>query len=178
MPSEADGIALRDCALTDFAALERLYPAAFPTEDLLPLVKDLLDGRPDVLALVACRDGAVIGHVAFTLCHLTGRGEPIALLAPLAVAPAWQKRGIGSALVRAGLERLKRAGVMMVLVLGDPAYYGRFGFSAGHGVQPPYALPAEWRGAWQALDLRGGGAGLQGTLAVPEFWRRPALWAP
>lgn len=178
MPSGGDDIALRDCAPTDLPALERLYPAAFPAEDLLPLVKDLLAARPDVLALVACRDGAVIGHVAFTLCHLAGRNESIALLAPLAVAPGWQKRGIGSALVREGLARLQRADVAMVLVLGDPAYYGRFGFTADHRVLPPYVLPAEWGGAWQALDLRGGGVDVQGTLAVPEFWHRPALWAP
>lgn len=178
MPSEGDGIGLRDGAPTDLAALERLYPAAFPTEDLLPLVRDLLADRRDVLSLVAFHDQALVGHVAFTFCHLAGRREKIALLAPLAVAPAWQKRGIGSALVRAGLQRLGALDVAMALVLGDPAYYSRFGFRAGHGVLPPYPLPVEWRTAWQALDLRDRGADLQGELVVPEPWRRPALWAP
>lgn len=178
MPSEGDGNDLRDGAPTDLAALERLYPAAFPTEDLLPLVRDLLAGRGDVLSLVAVRDQELVGHIAFTLCHLAGRSEQIALLAPLAVAPAWQKRGIGGTLVRAGLQRLGALDVAMVLVLGDPDYYGRFGFRPGHGVLPPYPLPAEWRRAWQALDLRDRGADLQGELVVPEPWRRPALWAP
>lgn len=178
MPSAGAGIDLRESLPADLAALEKLYPAAFPAEDLLPLVRDLLAGRGDVLSLVACRDRDLVGHVAFTLCPLAGRREMIALLAPLAVAPAWQKRGIGSALVRAGLERLKHTDVAMVLVLGDPDYYGRFGFRPGHGILPPYPLPAEWRRAWQALALRERGADLQGELVVPEPWQRPALWAP
>ncbi|MBL9036775.1 MAG: N-acetyltransferase [Rhodospirillaceae bacterium] len=177
MPSAGAGIDLRESLPADLATLERLYPAAFPAEDLLPLVKGLLAGRGDVLSLVAVHDQALVGHVAFTLCHLAGRREKIALLAPLAIAPAWQKRGIGSVLVRAGLRRLKDTDVAMVLVLGDPAYYGRFGFRPGHGILPPYRLPAEWHTAWQALDLRERGADLQGELVVPEPWQRPALWA-
>lgn len=169
---------LRESLPADLAALEKLYPAAFPAEDLLPLVRDLSAGRRDVLSLVALHDQAVVGHIAFTFCHLAGRSEKIALLAPLAVAPAWQKRGIGSALVRAGLQRLGALDVAVVLVLGDPAYYSRFGFRPDHGVLPPYPLPAEWHTAWQALDLRDRGADLQGELVVPEPWRRPALWAP
>ncbi len=173
-----DELHLRDSLPSDSAALERLYPAAFPAEDLVPLVRELLAGRRDVLSLVAVQDGALVGHVAFTLCHLAGRTEQIALLAPLAVAPAWHRRGIGSTLVREGLTRLGKTGVALVLVLGDPAYYGRFGFRPDHGVLPPYPLPAEWDTAWQALDLRDGGSDLQGELVVPELWRRPALWAP
>ena len=65
-----------------------------------------------------------------------------------------------------------------VCVLGDPAYYGRFGFEPDDRVAPPYPLPQEWRSAWQSLSLCGNDRPARGTLSVPPPWRQPALWAP
>ncbi|MCB1379869.1 MAG: N-acetyltransferase [Alphaproteobacteria bacterium] len=157
-------------------ALERLYRQAFPDEDLIPLLRDLTVLADGVLQLVAVDEQGLAGHVAFTTCGVHGRAEKVALLGPLAVCPGMQGQGIGSALVHAGLEHMEASGAMLVLVLGDPAYYGRFGFEPAVGMRPPYPLPEEWRAAWQSISLGKDGPDLGGVLVVPAPWNRPALW--
>ena len=169
---------IRSSTHDDRLAIEALYPVAFPDEDLLPLVSDLLGHPGLVTSLVATLDSQIAGHVIFTRCGLVDDGVNASLLAPLAVAPARQGHGIGSALVRAGLQRLRDAGVACVYVLGDPAFYQRFGFMPEASVEPPYPIPPEWQPAWQSLDLRAGDGRLTGRLDVPEPWRKPELWAP
>ena len=169
---------IRDSRPADVAALETLYPDAFPAEDLLPLVKDLLNDEPIRSSLVAVIDGAVVGHVIFTHCGLKGRSERVALLGPLAVASKWQRKGLGRALVQAGLQRLRTGGTREVFVLGDPAYYSKLGFLPTADVAPPYALPPAWHGAWQVQRLEVAASPLQGGLAVPDPWLKPQLWMP
>ena len=122
-------VEIRDSRPDDGTALESLYPQAFPDEDLLPLLRDLLHDAANVISLVATVAAEPAGHVIFTRCGVIGDGVNVALLGPLAVAPAQQRQGIGSALVRAGLGRLEDEDVAIVCVLGDPAYYGRLGFA-------------------------------------------------
>ena len=93
------------------------------------------------------------------------------------VASASQRRGIGSALVREGLQRLESAGPIQVYVLGDPAYYERVGFEPEAGVTPPYSLPEEWRRAWQSVSLHNTEQPPHGKLSVPQQLLQPALWA-
>lgn len=171
-------IEIRGSLPTDTSLIERLYPDAFPDEDLLPLVQELLREEQNVLSLVAILHRTLAGHVVFTMCSIAGRTDKVALLGPIAVAPHMQRRGIGSALIREGLQRLKTQGTSQVHVLGDPAYYGRFGFQPDDGVIPPYPLPKEWLTAWQSISLRDGKPVLQGTLSVPQPWQQSALWAP
>ena len=173
-----DKIEIRESLPSDVTLIEKLYPSAFPDEDLLPLVMELLREEPIVLSLVGIVDNDLVGHVIFTTCSIAGRADKVALLGPLAVAPAWQRQGIGSAIVRAALRRMENAGMNQIYVLGDPAYYKRFGFEADDGVTPPYPLPEEWRGAWQSLSLRSSKPHLHGELSVPQPWRQHALWAP
>ena len=173
-----DKLEIRESVPNDAVLIEKLYPAAFPDEDLLPLVRELLEEAPIVLSLVGIADKSLVGHVIFTTCGIVGRTDKVVLLGPLAVAPARQRQGIGGAIVGAGLRRLENAGASRVYVLGDHAYYRRFGFEPDDGVTPPYPLPAEWRGAWQSLGLRGNQPPLHGKLSVPQPWRQPALWAP
>lgn len=136
-----DSFEIRESALSDFAEIERLYPDAFPNEELRPLVRALLQETPSVLSLVAIAGwSALIGHIVFTPCSVAGGSDGVALLGPLAVAPAWQKRGVGSALVRAGLDWLRSANFYKVFVLGDPAYYGRFGFETERSVVTTLSL--------------------------------------
>lgn len=168
---------IRESVPGDIPALRELYPAAFPDEDLLLVLSELLDDQPWGLSLVALSDGAIAGHIYFTICTVDGRTERVAMLAPLAVTPSLQRRGIGSALIREGIERMKNADVVQVCVLGDPAYYGRAGFTCEADIQPPYPLPEEWRSAWQSIRLRTAGEHLTGTLTVPAPWRRPELWS-
>lgn len=169
---------IRESRSEDILALEALYPAAFPDEDLVPIVRELVSGPWPILSLVAIADTTTVGHILFTSCTVAQHSGHVALLAPLAVTPEMQRQGVGRTLVTEGLERLRRDGVERVYVLGDPAYYQRFGFSAESNVAPPYPLPDEWRGAWQSLELVDRGSMIQGSLLVPEPWRRPALWAP
>lgn len=171
-------VAIRQGAPDDSDGIEALYPDAFPDEDLLPVVRKLLDMPSGVLSLVAVEDGALVGHVIFTDCGLSDADARLALLGPLGVASARQGQGIGSALVRDGRERLRQAGITHVFVLGDPAYYARFGFAPETGVATPFELPVSWRDAWQSLALAAAARPPRGTLSVPEPWSDPALWAP
>lgn len=173
-----DKIEIRECRDSDGREIGRLYRHVFPGEDLLPLVSELLGEKEGVFSLIGIVDKELIGHAVFTVCGIVGGGDSVALLGPLAVAPEWQRQGIGSTLVRAGLRSLERASLQRVYVLGDPAYYGRFGFAPDASVTPPYTLPEEWGGAWQSLALRGKAPPLEGQLAVPRPWRRQTLWAP
>src|SRR5690606_34609089 len=99
--------------------------AAFPGPAEAELVERLRADRDAVLSLVAEDGGAVIGHIMFS--RMTAPFRALGL-GPLAVAPSWQQSGIGSCLVREGLGRAKADGWQGVFVLGDPAYYRRFGF--------------------------------------------------
>ena len=152
-----------------------LYAAAFPQEDLVPLVEALL-GDPAVLSLSAHLDDRLIGHILFTHGELEGRSETVALLGPLAVHPDHQRQGIGKALIAEGLARLTTHGVAEVLVLGDPAYYSRSDFRPASRVIPPYPLPSEWTEAWQWQRLDGSADDLGGSMVLPEAWMRPELW--
>lgn len=171
-------IEIRDSVASDLTGIETLLSEAFPHEDLIPLVRSLLREETITLSLVATADRSLVGHAVFTECRVEGSAARSALLGPLAVAPAWQQQGIGSALVGAGLRRLEAGEVAQVFVLGDPAYYSRFGFRPEAQVTPPYPLPPEWRGAWQSVTLPGAEAPGHGELSVPHPWRRPELWAP
>lgn len=173
-----ESLEIRESLPNDLVAIEELYPDAFPDEDLLPVVRGLLSEGPTVLSLVGIADGALVGHVIFTTCGLAGTTDAVALLGPLGVASARQGQGIGSALVRAGLQRMDQAGTKQVYVLGDPAYYSRFGFEPDDGVAPPYPLPEDWRPAWQSLGPKNGKPALRGQLSVPQPWRKRAYWAP
>ena len=169
---------LRKSLPTDWDDLEELYSAAFPDEDLVPLLRGLLIEENGVFSFVAICDGMLVGHIVFTMCGIAGRGEKVGLLGPLAVSPLVQRQGIGSALIEGGLNRLKSEGASQVQVLGDPAYYSRLGFRPDVSVAPPYDLPLEWQTAWQSFSLVDVESGFSGTLLVPTPWREPTLWAP
>jgi len=169
-------VEIRQALPADAPAIAALYPAALPDEDLVPLVRDLQGSA--AISFVGLAHIGLVGHAAFTPCCLTGRPDKVALLGPVAVAPSVQRQGLGSSLLRTGLRHLQNTGTGCVYVLGDPDYYGRLGFKPDDGVRPPYPLPEEWRGAWQSLSLSEHETPLRGQLAVPQAWRRPALWTP
>lgn len=168
---------LRQSAATDRGAILALYPRAFPEEDLTPLVSTLLSGDWPILSLIQTEDDRVLGHLLFTLFDIHDPRDG-ALLGPLCVDPDRQGAGMGGTLLRTGLDRLAARGVRQVFVLGDPGFYGRFGFGPDHLRAPPYDLPAAWAGAWQSRRLTADGPSATGPIALPAPWMRPALWRP
>ena len=169
---------IRDGLPDDLPAIEAITSAAFPEEDLIPLVRALFGPQADTVTVVAESDDEMVGYVIFTRCSVNGTPEQVALLGPLAVRPSGQGQGIGGRLVQAGLDSLSAAGCQHVYVLGDPVYYGRFDFLPESGVVPPYPLPPEWTGAWQSKALAGSASPPSGKLRVPGPWRQQTLWLP
>lgn len=170
---------LRETQTSDLPALRALYDDAFAgTEELMPLVTALLGLGDAQRSLVAGAGAEVIGHVALVRCAIPGRRCHPALLGPLAVARAHQRSGVGSALVRAGLAAERDRGTDLVYVLGDPAYYARFGFAPGAPTDPPYPVPEAWRPAWQVVRLGQVEPPAAATLAVPAPWQVAAYWGP
>jgi putative acetyltransferase len=161
-----------------FDEIKMLYGGAFPDEDLVPLVKNLVADKENVMSLAGVSGGKLFGHVVFTKCGIVARDGDLvaraALMGPVAVAA--QRQGIGSALIHDGLDRLRADGIGRVFVLGDPGYYRRFEFQPDAQVAPPYPLPAGWTEAWQSRPLHVGGAPHRGVLSVPEPWQNPLLW--
>ncbi|HWS11539.1 MAG TPA: N-acetyltransferase [Rhodocyclaceae bacterium] len=149
----------------DRVAVHALNAAAFETAAEAGLVDALREQARPLVSLVADDGGAVIGHILFSPVALPGHpGLAIMGLAPMAVAAAHRGRGVGSALVREGLERCREIGCDAVVVLGHPAYYPRFGFvpAARFGIGCEYDAPAE---AFMILELRPGAlAGAGGTV--------------
>ncbi|MER5642590.1 N-acetyltransferase [Kitasatospora sp. NPDC002227] len=132
----------------DAPATRRLHMAAFPGPDEADLV-DALRRDPawlPGLSVVAVEEsGLVVGHALLTRLQI-GEGWGLAL-APVAVAPEWQRKGVGAQLVRAALAAAEAAGERLVVVVGDQHYYARFGFTPAfeHGITADF--PPEYIGA-------------------------------
>lgn len=144
---------VREAGLADRDAIRSIHRAAFGRDDEATLVDRLVDARDAIVSLVAVDAGDTIGHVLFSRLRVTtANGDELtaAALAPLAVVPHHQRRGAGEALVREGLDRVAARNIEVVIVLGDPAYYGRFGFSADHArmLRGPFTGPS-----WMALEI-------------------------
>jgi putative acetyltransferase len=148
---------LRPETETDLAAIDRIHLEAFKdhpyshqTEHLI--VRALRVAGALTLSLVAEAEGEVVGHIAFSPASIDGQDRGWYTLGPLAVQPAHQGKGLGAALVLAGLEDLRALGAQGCVLVGDPAYYTRFGFRHEptlrvEGVPPEYVLCLPLRGA-------------------------------
>jgi putative acetyltransferase len=140
----------------DAAAIGILANAAFkdvPYSDRTEakIVEALRTAEALTISLVAVQDGEVVGHVAFSPVKINGVTSDWHGLGPVCVRPQQQGRGIGQALIRDGLHRLESAGAAGCVVLGDPAYYGRFGFEYDPELYYRDAPP----GYFQRLTLSG-----------------------
>lgn len=121
--------------------VERAFaPMPFSAGDEQDVV-DLLRERGELsLSLVAiATDGALVGHVGFSPVTIGGADCGWHQMAPVAVEPGLQRIGIGSALIRAGIEALRHKGARGIGVVGNPVYYERFGFVRVEGIEPPEA---------------------------------------
>jgi putative acetyltransferase len=141
----------------DRIAIREVNERAFGRGNEADLVDALRRDAQPFVSLVATVEGKVVGHIAFSPVAIEGaeRLEGMAL-APMAVLPELQNRGIGSRLVRAGLKECRAPGRDVVVVLGHPAYYPRFGFVPGRekGLRCEHGVPDE---VFVVLELAPGG---------------------
>jgi putative acetyltransferase len=137
----------------DCGAIAALNNAAFGGEEEAGIVDRLRADGLVITSLVAEEKREIVGHIMFSELPIETAEHLIrgAALAPMAVAPSYQHRGIGSRLVRSGLEVCRAQGIEAVVVLGHPEYYPRFGFSAAlaQHLRAPYSGPA-----FMALELK------------------------
>ncbi len=151
----------------DWGRIRAVHEAAFPGPGEANLVDQLRhDGDLRVSLVAVDGDGSVVGHAAFSVMQAPFRALG---LGPVGVRPDRQGAGVGGQLIREGLDRAEAGGWQAVFVLGDPPYYGRFGFQArlAAGFQSPYAGPhfmARWLGA-EAPPV------LTGSVAYPAAFR-------
>ena len=162
---------IRDEAPQDFSAVRDINEQAFggPAEALL--VERLRAAGKALVSLVAIVDGRLVGHILFSPITIEKAPESFrgVGLAPMSVLPEFQNQGIGSKLVRAGLEACRRHGYDVVVVLGHLQYYPRFGFSRAkdHGLDNEYGASD----AFMVTELHAGVLGKLGGLVryAPEF---------
>jgi putative acetyltransferase len=153
----------------DAAAVRDLVAAAFGADDDTVEFVDVVREEAEVcLAEVAEARGVIVGHAQWCVAPLTvdGRAVKGAYLTCLSADPALQKRGIGSHLVRSGLGRLAEAGYQAASLPGDPAYYGRFGFSPDLAMRIEAPHRSRGRG-FQAIELVSGA--LDGRMVRGDF---------
>ncbi len=138
---------------------------AFPGNDEAVLIEKLRRSV-DVISLVALEEDKVVGHILFSPATIENGEEsfPVLALAPLAVLPEYQNRGIGSKLVENGIQECIKRGHSIITVFGHPNYYPRFGFKpAGkQGIQSPFEVSEE---SFMVLELVPGAlSGVNGVL--------------
>lgn len=140
----------------DIEAINRLTEAAFRNEEYSShtehfIVNALRRTGQLSISLVAVEHDEILGHVAISPVSISSGVTGWYGLGPISVRPDRQGKGIGSALMKAALQQLRQQGAAGCVVLGDPAYYGRFGFKAHPGLELP-DVPPEY---FQALSFTG-----------------------
>ena len=158
---------MRPALPADHAAIRAVETAAFGRSDEADMVEAARAEGAALVELVAEAHGEIVGHILFSRMTVTP-ARLFAGLAPVAVSPSVQGRGVGDALCRAGIEAVKALGAEAVVVLGHPDYYPRFGFSAeaARRLASPYAGSP----AFMALELA------PGALAAPLKVDYPAAF--
>ncbi|GAG53680.1 unnamed protein product [marine sediment metagenome] len=145
---------IRDEKKGDRDSVYAVNVSAFENPSEADLVDALRQQAQPIVSLVAEENEEVVGHIMFSPVSLSGHPNlKVMGLAPMAVLPVHQETGIGSALVRAGLEQCKQLDFVAVVVLGHPEYYPRFGFlpSSQFGIESEYDVPDE---VFMAMELR------------------------
>ncbi|HEX8140742.1 MAG TPA: N-acetyltransferase [Pyrinomonadaceae bacterium] len=163
-------ITIRAETAEDIPAIRQVNELAFGQPDEADLVDALRATAQPHISLVAVSAGRVVGHIFFSPVTLEAEDSVLILgLAPMAVLPEYQKRGIGSQLVQEGLKECQRSGCEVVVVVGHPEYYPRFGFipASQKGLRCEYPVPDE---AFMVTELRPNALVGRGLVRyLPEF---------
>ena len=163
-----EDVMVRRGNVDDIGPIRVVNEVAFEGSEEADLVDRLRHESAVLASFVAECEGSVIGHIMFSRMLIEAATDfiPSVALAPLAVLPAHQRRGVGSQLVQFGLEWLLARGERSVLVLGHPRYYERFGFSTDRArlLTSPFAPDA-----FMALELVANALdGIRGTVRYPD----------
>jgi len=156
----------------DVDSIRNVNEQAFGQENESKLIEKLRNRGVLTISLVAIQDGETVEHIAFSPVVIESglSSFEVITLAPMAVLTVYQRKGIGSQMVWAGLEECRRLGHEIIVVLGHPDYYPRFGFVPARlqGIDCEFEVPDE---AWMLLELQEGAlAGRQGVVRFqPEF---------
>ena len=163
---------IREETAGDYDAVFHVERDAFGREDEARLVEQLREDGVVIASLVAVEEGEVVGHILFTELPVESEAGTVraAALAPMAVRSDMQSRGIGSALVEAGIAVCRQRGVKAVVVLGHASYYPRFGFSAALAsrLQAPFSGPV-----FMAMELEPGSLAAGGKPRYAEAFGVP-----
>ncbi len=174
---------IRQARYQDHVYIHEIYMHAFAKDEaknVATLACNLLveASFPKTYSIIAEVDNNLIGHVAFSPLRFDSSNELRGyILAPLAVKPGFQKKSIGSNLVKFGIEQLTEQGIDVILVYGDPKYYGRFGFDAKCAIKylPPFKL--QYPFGWLAITLSNKGCiehkvkvSCVNSLHIPVLW--------
>ncbi|MEM8614942.1 MAG: N-acetyltransferase [Cyanobacteria bacterium P01_H01_bin.105] len=177
---------IRHSTDADRNAIDDIHANAFGHEqgpEIVELIAGLFtDATAEpVLSLIADVDGIAVGHVLFTIATVDSDRADVSarILAPLAIKQEFQRKGIGTALIKAGLTQLTDAGVGLVFVLGDPAYYSRAGFRPAGvlGLTAPHPIPTEYADAWMVQPLQNDILGtVTGSVRCSDVLNDPRHW--
>lgn len=175
---------IRESTEADLSEIQRVVRDAFPGkegDEVSDLTRDLLrdpSARP-YLSLVAVQGEETVGYVLFTRVEIVGHEVAATILAPLAVAPEYQRQGVGGQLIGKGLTLLADLGTRLVFVLGHESYYPRHGFipAGACGFEAPYPIPARHAGAWMVQELSPGTIGqIKGLVKCADALDHPEHW--
>lgn len=142
-------IIIRSENSADYAAINQLNKLAFQQKNEVILVEKIRQSINYILdlSLVAELNQEIVGYAMFSYIDLVGREtSKVLALAPVAVLPKYQNQGIGSLLIKTGLEKAKKISPSMVIVLGSPNFYHRFGFATAinYAIESPFNVPDEY----------------------------------
>lgn len=179
-----NNIEIRKATEKDYNSVMEIEKLAFGQDKEAELTADLLvdpTATPCLSLLAICNNEAV-GHILFSRVHIENNPEPLFhILAPLAVKPNFQKKGIGGLLIKRGHEILHEMGTELVFVLGHIDYYPKSGYinnAAKFGYNTPYPIPEEVSDAWMVYELKpdtlkkySGRLIFADALMKPEYWR-------
>lgn len=161
-------VRIRPETVEDYQAIGRVHREAFGGQAEADLVESLREGGFAEVSLVALLGESIVGHILFSRVTIATQSEnwKALSLAPLGVLPSYQCSGVGSLLMEAGLKGCRDLGEQIVVVLGHPNYYPRFGFKAS--LAQPLDSPFGGGDSWMALELVDGALDdIQGRVLYP-----------
>ncbi|WP_421378756.1 GNAT family N-acetyltransferase [Bacillus salacetis] len=155
----------------DIDAIKRVNDSAFNGDNEGKLVNSIRNSDlfiPELSLCAVAHDGEIIGHLLMSIVFIETKGNsiPTLALAPMAVLPNWQNKGIGTKLVSEGLLKARELGFQHVVVLGHPDFYPKFGFekASSKGILPPFPVPEE---VFMVMELQEGS--LQGKKGMVKY---------